>query len=106
MVMDVVFFMAAILLLFAGIELGAWFLGSNFIVGSGAGWIATGRIPTLANIPRLSWAMAGVSTLQAGFTAPLVIVAAGWAMTTKRRNYRTVLLVMSVFSLDNSSDNV
>jgi tetratricopeptide (TPR) repeat protein len=94
-VMEILFFMAAIVLLLSGIELASWFFGLGITPGTSIGWIETGRIPTLANIPRLSLAF-GISTLQAGYIAPLVIVTAGWALTTKQRDYRIALAIMSV----------
>jgi putative inorganic carbon (HCO3(-)) transporter len=94
-VMEILFFMAAIVLLLSGIELASWFFGLGIIPNTSIGWIESGRIPTLTNIPRLSLAF-GISTLQAGYIAPLVIVTAGWALTTKRRDYRIALGLMSL----------
>ena len=95
LVMEILFFMAAIVLLYSAIELASWFFGLG-ITGSSDGWIITGRIPTLGQIPRLKLAMGGISTLQAGYIAPLVVVAAGWAWTTRQRDYRIALAVMSL----------
>ncbi|MDQ7026248.1 MAG: O-antigen ligase family protein [Anaerolineae bacterium] len=97
-VMEILFFMAAIVLLLASIELASWFFGLGITPSTSIGWIAVGRFPTLAQIPRLSLAL-GISTLQAGYTAPLVIVTAGWAFTTRQRDYRFVLLFMSFLLL-------
>jgi O-antigen ligase/tetratricopeptide (TPR) repeat protein len=94
-VMEILFFMAAIVLLLSGIELASWFFGLGITPNTSIGWIETGRIPTLANIPRLSLAF-GISTLQAGYIAPLVIVTAGWALTTKQRDYRIALGLISL----------
>lgn len=95
MVMEILFFMAAIVLLLSGIELASWFFGLGITPNTSVGWIVSGRIPTLAQIPRLSLAL-GISTLQAGYIAPLVLVTAGWALTTKQRDYRIALAIMSI----------
>src|SRR5690606_23789432 len=44
--------------------------------------------------PRLSLAM-NISTLLAGYVAPLITLAAGWALTTRRRDYRIVLWILA-----------
>jgi putative inorganic carbon (hco3(-)) transporter len=95
LVMEILFFMAAIVLLYSAIELASWFFGLG-LTGSNPGWIITGQIPTLGQIPRLSLALGGVSTLQAGYIAPLVIVTTGWAWTTRQSDYRIALMLMSL----------
>ncbi|MBZ0290995.1 MAG: O-antigen ligase family protein, partial [Anaerolineae bacterium] len=41
------------------------------------------------------WLAMGVSTWLAAYTAPLAVVAAGWALTARQRDYRRVLWVLA-----------
>src|SRR5688572_13225138 len=43
-VMEILFFMAAIVLLLSGIELASWFFGLGITPNTSIGWIETGRI--------------------------------------------------------------
>jgi len=94
MVMEILFFMAAIVLILTGIELASWFFGLGIVPGTSVGWITTGFIPGIRDLPRVALAMS-ISTLQAGYVAPMVIVIAGWAATSTRRDYKIVLWLMA-----------
>lgn len=98
LVMDALFFMVAMVIFFTGLELGSWFFGWGIIPGTDVGWITTGRLPSLQNFPMLALAMS-ISTLLAGYTAPLITITLGWALTTKRRDYRIVLFSMAFLLL-------
>lgn len=90
LIMEALFFMASVVILLTGIELASWYFGLNITPGTSIGWVATGKLPALTDFPQVSMAM-GISTLVAGYTAPLVIVSAGWALTVRARDYRVVL---------------
>jgi O-antigen ligase/tetratricopeptide (TPR) repeat protein len=94
LVIEALFFMAAVVILLTGIELASWYFGLNITPGTSIGWIATGILPALTDFPQVSMAM-GISTLLAGYTAPLIIVSAGWALTVRQRDYRVALWLMT-----------
>ncbi|NJR12604.1 hypothetical protein HC776_01585, partial [bacterium] len=89
-VMEAVFFMAMGVLLLSGLELTSWLLGWGLVPGTDVGWLVTGHLPHLTDLPRIALPMA-VSTLVAGYTAPLVVVAGVWAVTTRGRAYQVIL---------------
>ncbi len=95
LIMEALFFMAAVVILMTSIELASWYFGLNITPGTGVGWIATGTLPALTDFPQVSMAMGGISTLLAGYTAPLIIVSTGWALTVRGRDYRVVLWLMA-----------
>lgn len=96
LVMETQFMMAALVVFISGLEITSWYFGLGIIPGTDVGWIeAVGAgiwLPLQA--PRLALAM-NISTLLAGYIAPLIILAAGWALTTHRRDYRTVLWILA-----------
>lgn len=88
---DVQFIAAALVLMLSAIELASWYFGLGIIPGTSVGWAGTTVIPYTA--PRLALAL-NVSTLLAGYVAPLLILAVGWALTA-RRTYRPALWVLA-----------
>jgi tetratricopeptide (TPR) repeat protein/O-antigen ligase len=96
LVMETQFMLAAAVIFLSGLELASWYLGLGIIPGTDVGWIDVigpgAWLPLRA--PRLSLAM-NVSTLLAGYVAPLVVIVAVWALTTSRRDFRVVLLTMA-----------
>lgn len=92
LLMEVVFFMATVAVLISLWEFAAWYFGLGIIPGTSIGWIHidAGLIPPLNGLPRLFLAMS-VSTLLAGYIAPLVTISLGWALTAARRDYRWIL---------------
>jgi tetratricopeptide (TPR) repeat protein len=95
LVLEALFFMAAGVLFLTGLELADWYFGLGFLPGTGAGWISTGTLPGWQDVPVVRLAMT-ISTLLAGYTAPLVIVTAAWALTTRQRAYRVILGTMAL----------
>lgn len=95
--MEIQFFMAAVVVLLSGLEIASWYFGLGFVPGTETGWIdviGPGRwLPSGA--PRLSLAM-NISTLLAGYVAPLIPLTVGWAWTTPRRDYRRALWLLGV----------
>lgn len=95
LVMEAVFFMAMGVLLLSALELGSWFFGWGIVPGTSIGWIMTGQFPRLTDFPQIALPMA-VSTLVAGYTAPLIIVTGAWASTTRERAVRVILGMMAL----------
>jgi O-antigen ligase/tetratricopeptide (TPR) repeat protein len=95
-IMETVFLISALVVLLSVLEIASWYFGLGIIPGTQTGWfdvLGSGVWLPLKPI-RLSLAM-NISTLLAGFVAPLVTLAAAWAITTKRQDYRKVLLILS-----------
>lgn len=90
-VMEIQFFLGALVVIMTGLELISWYFGLGIVPGTAAGWvevIGPGLWLPL-QLPRVSLAM-NISTLLAGYAAPLVVLTTGWALTAERR-YRTAL---------------
>jgi len=92
LVMETQFLMGAVIILLSGLEIVSWYLGLNITPNTDIGWIDTSIIP-LAPI-RLALAM-NISTLLAGYVAPLIMLIIGWAITVRRKDYRQVLWVIT-----------
>lgn len=92
LVIETQFMLSAAVVLLSLLELTSWYFGLGIIPGTSIGWaevVGPGAWLPLEPI-RLSLAM-NISTLLAGYVAPLVTLAAGWALTTKRRDFRFIL---------------
>ncbi|HRF95281.1 MAG TPA: O-antigen ligase family protein, partial [Aggregatilineales bacterium] len=97
LVIEAQFFMGAIVVLFSGIEIASWYFGLGILPNTQIGWVDGGFIP-LAPI-RLALAM-NISTLLAGYVAPLILLTIGWALTARRRDYRMALwLLAGIFGI-------
>lgn len=91
-VMETQFILAALVVFITGLELASWYFGLGFTPGTEVGWIdviGPGAWLPL-ELPRVALAM-NISTLLAGYVAPLIILMAGWALTARQRDYRQVL---------------
>ncbi len=89
--MEIQFFLGALVVIVTGLELASWYFGLGIVPGTSVGWvdvIGPGLWLPL-DLRRVSLAM-NISTLLAGYVAPLVVLAAGWALTAERR-YRGAL---------------
>ncbi len=95
LVMETTFMIGALVMVVTGLELASWYFGLGIIPNTQIGWISV--IGPGAWLPleplRVSLAM-NISTLLAGFVAPLVILAGAWALSA-RRNYRVVLWLLA-----------
>lgn len=94
--MEALFLLAALVVLLSGLELGSWYFGWGVLPGTDIGWldvIGPGAWLPL-RLPRLALAM-NISTLLAGFAAPLITVLVGWAISTRHRDYRPVLWTLA-----------
>jgi O-antigen ligase len=97
LVMEAQFMIAAAVIFLSGLELASWYFGLGIIPSTDIGWInviGPGAWLPL-QLPRLSLAM-NISTLLAGYVAPLVTITGIWAMTARRRDFRAVLTVMAI----------
>lgn len=92
LVIETQFLMGAVIVLFSGLEIISWYFGLNITPNTDIGWIDAGVIP-LAPI-RLALAM-NISTLLAGYVAPLIMLTIGWALTVRRKDYRKALWVIA-----------
>lgn len=97
LVMEIQFLLAALILLLSGLELASWYFGLGIVPGTQIGWIdVIGRGAWLPlELPRLALAM-NISTLLAGYVAPLITIAAAWAISTRHRDYKPVLWMLVV----------
>lgn len=97
LVIETQFMQGAAVLFLSALELGSWFFGLGLTPGAPGGWAAAlgADLPLPLTLPRLSLAM-NISTLVAGYTSPLTLFAAIWALTTPRRDYRIVLALLSL----------
>lgn len=92
LVMETQFLMAALVVFISGLELASWYFGLGITPGTDVGWANVSAIPL--TIIRLSLAM-NISTLLAGYVAPLITLAIGWALTARRPDYRRVLWILA-----------
>lgn len=98
LLLDALFIMAAIVVFFSSLEVASWLFGLGIVPGTEVGWLAVGRLPNLSELPIVSLALS-ITTLQAGYVAPLIMVCVGWALSTQRRDYRVVLWLLAVLLL-------
>lgn len=100
LVIETQFLLAALIVLVSGVEIASWYFGLGIIPGTNVGWIdaINAGIWLPLEAPRLSLAM-NVSTLLAGYVAPLVTITAGWALTARDRGFRIVLWVLAALLL-------
>ncbi|MEZ4667341.1 MAG: O-antigen ligase family protein [Anaerolineae bacterium] len=96
LIFEAQFLLAAVVVLMAGMQFISWFFGLGFVPGTRIGWIQvlTPQSP-LPLVPPKLYMPLGVSTWLAAYTAPLVIVLVGWAMTMRRRDYRIAIWVLA-----------
>ncbi len=92
MVMEAQFLMGAVVVFITTLEIASWYFGLGIIPGTDIGWISERLIP-LTPI-RVALAM-NISTLLAGYVAPLITLTIGWALTARQKDYRQVLWVLS-----------
>ncbi len=96
LIMESVFLMATMVIFLTGLELASWYFGLGIIPNTIVGWAEVGMIPNA--LPRVSMVMS-ISTLVAGYVVPLIILAFVWGISTHRKDYRIVLLPLSILLL-------
>lgn len=95
MLMDAQFLIAALVVFVTGIELASWYFGLGITPGTSIGWAdVTAAAPLPLVAPRVSLAM-NISTLLAGYVAPLLAITLVWALTAHRQ-YRAPLVILAV----------
>lgn len=96
LIFEAQFMLATVVIFMTGIEVASWYFGLGITPNTEVGWISaidSGFIfPT--KLPRVSLAM-NISTLLAGYVAPLITICAGWAMTVRQKDYRQVLWILA-----------
>lgn len=93
LVIETFFLVSAVIVLLALAQLLAWYTGIDLISESGVGWLNVGMI--LPPETPMIYVPLGVSTWLAGFAAPTLIMALGWALSSSRRAYRTVFFCLA-----------
>jgi O-antigen ligase/tetratricopeptide (TPR) repeat protein len=96
MIMETVFMIGAAVVMLSGLEIASWYFGLGILPGTKVGWfnVMGPGVWFPLNVIRLALAM-NISTLLAGFVAPLVTITAAWALTVRRRDYRRVLWILA-----------
>lgn len=94
-VLETQFLLAGVVVLLSGLELASWYFGLGLLPETALGWVdVVGPGAWIPLAPRrLSLAM-NISTLLAGYTAPLVTLTAAWALTAARP-YRAALWALA-----------
>ncbi|MEQ8677477.1 MAG: O-antigen ligase family protein [Aggregatilineales bacterium] len=93
LVLEAQFLMGAVVVFITTLEIASWYFGLGLTPGTNIGWISERIIP-LTSI-RVALAM-NISTLLAGYVAPLITLTIAWALTARRKDYRQVLWILSV----------
>ncbi len=96
LIMETLFMVSAAVVMLSGFEIASWYFGLGLLPGTRVGWIdVIGAGAWLPIRPiRLALAM-NISTLLAGYVAPLVTIAVAWAVTARRRDYRRALWILA-----------
>ncbi len=92
LVIETQFIMGAVVILFSVIEIASWYFGLGITPNTQIGWASLQLIPI--EPIRLALAM-NISTLLAGYVAPLIMLVIGWALTVRRRDYRQALWMIA-----------
>jgi O-antigen ligase len=94
--MEIQFLIATLVVMLALWQLISWYFGLGITPDTRLGWASViGPEAWLPLEPLRLWLGMNVSTWLAAFTASLVVVVAGWAMTTQRRDYRLALWILA-----------
>lgn len=96
LIFEAQFLLAAVVVLMAGLQLVSWLFGLGIVPGTQIGWLSvlSSENPLPLVTPQLYMPL-GVSTWLAAYTAPLVIMITGWALTVRQRDYRVALWVLA-----------
>ncbi|GAB4509311.1 MAG: hypothetical protein OHK0046_04060 [Anaerolineae bacterium] len=95
LVMETQFMLGAVVVLITGMEVASWFLGLGLTPNGAVGWLTSLRAGIIPELPRVALAM-NISTLLAAYTAPLITLTIGWALTARRRDYRQALWLLVI----------
>lgn len=97
LIMETQFLLAALVLFISLLELASWYFGLGITPGTSIGWfdvIGPGAWFPL-ELPRLALAM-NISTILAGYVAPLITLTVAWSLTARQRDYRRVLWILAI----------
>ncbi len=92
LIFETQFILATLVVMITGMELASWYFGLGITPGTSIGWIdviGPGAWLPL-EVPRVALAM-NISTLLAGYVAPLITLTIAWAMTARQADYRFAL---------------
>jgi putative inorganic carbon (hco3(-)) transporter len=92
MVIETQYILAALVIFITLLEVGSWYFGWGIIPGTEVGWAQMGVIPP--EVPRVQLAM-NISTLLAGYVAPLITITLAGALTVRQKGLRRVLWGMA-----------
>lgn len=92
-VFEALFMMAVVVIFITALEFASWYFGLGLTPTNSIGWPRIGIwIPPF--LPKAAWAM-NISTLLAGYSAPLVLVLGVWSLTARRREHRRILALFA-----------
>lgn len=93
-VFETQFIIAALVVVMAGLQFASWYLGLGLFPGTSVGWLEMGIL--IPSTPANLYFPLGVTTWLAAYVTPLAVIAAAWAQTARRRDYRVVLWGLAI----------
>lgn len=98
LVLEIVLFIATIVIFLASIQIGSVFFGWGIVRSPEQGWINFwgAGIPFPVQLDMRIFLPLGVSTALAGFLSPLIVVCLTWAITVRNKIYRTILGIITL----------
>jgi O-antigen ligase len=96
LVMETVFMLGALVVCMALLQFGSWLFGWGIVPGTETGWLSalSAEMP-LPPVTPMIYLPLGVSTWLAGYAAPNVLLAFGWSLTARQRDFRIVLRLLA-----------
>lgn len=91
-VIETQYILATMVIFITGLELASWYFGLGILPGTDIGWTDVGGVPLVMR--RVSLAM-NISTLLAGYVAPLVTITFAWALTMRQAGQRVAFFIFS-----------
>ena len=100
LVMETVFILGALVVCMALLQFGSWLFGWGIVPGTEIGWLSllSAEMPLPLVMPVLYLPL-GVSTWLSGYAAPNVLLAFGWSLTARQRDFRLVLRILAALLL-------
>lgn len=96
LVIETQFLVAGLVVVMAGLQLASWYFGLGLVPGTSIGWVSVlGQAILLPLTSPGLYLPLGVTTWLSAYTAPLVIVSAGWAWTTRQRSSKIIFALLS-----------
>lgn len=93
-IFEALFMMALLVIFITALELASWYFGLGITPNTSIGWTDIGIwIPPA--LPKVALAM-NISTLLAGYSAPLILVLGVWSITVRHRAHRQILALITI----------